>query len=122
MYIQLSNCICMQLILQLANLPTDSKAGRPAQLNGQPAPATDAFAVNISPDRSFASTFSMPRQTLATINNVFLASPPSMQAKAPLSSSTVCKTSPPSCTRTQHLLGTSAYQTAPSSSMQIPSG
>src|SRR5437660_897477 len=45
-----------------------------------------------------------------------------MHAKHPRSTSIVCSTSPPSRTRTQRLLGTSAYHTAPSSSMQIPSG
>ena len=48
--------------------------------------------------------------------------PPSMHAKHTGSSSILCSTSPPSRTRTQRLFGTSAYQTAPSASMQIPSG
>jgi hypothetical protein len=38
------------------------------------------------------------------------------------SRSTVCSTSPPARTRTQRLFGTSAYQTAPSLSRQMPSG
>jgi hypothetical protein len=46
----------------------------------------------------------------------------SMQANAPRSSSTVSRTSPPSRTRTQCRFPTSAYQTAPSASMQMPSG
>ena len=46
----------------------------------------------------------------------------SVQAKAPRSRSTVASTSPPSRTRTQCRLPTSAYQTAPSASKQIPSG
>src|SRR4051794_15547817 len=45
-----------------------------------------------------------------------------MQANAPRSSSTVSSTAPPSATRTQRRLGTSAYQTAPVASTQIPSG
>src|SRR5215212_8606544 len=55
-------------------------------------------------------------------NNVLLSTPPSMQAKQPRSRSIVCSTSPPSRTRTQRLLGTSPYQTAPSASRQMPSG
>ena len=46
----------------------------------------------------------------------------SAQAKAPRSRLTVASTLPPSRTRTQCWLPTSAYQTAPSASMQIPSG
>jgi hypothetical protein len=58
----------------------------------------------------------------AMMNNVFFSSPPSMQAKQPRSTAMVSSTSPPSRTRTHRLLGTSAHQTAPSASMQIPSG
>ena len=43
------------------------------------------------------------------------------QAKQPRSRSITCSTSPPSRTRT-HAVATSAYQTAPSASMQMPSG
>src|SRR5258708_25120190 len=46
------------------------------------------------------------------MNNVLPSAPPSMQEKQPRSNSTACSTSPPSRTRTQRLLGTSAYQTA----------
>ena len=48
--------------------------------------------------------------------------PPSMHAKQPRSTSTVARTLPPSPTRRQCRLGTSAYQTAPSASRQMPSG
>jgi hypothetical protein len=80
--------------------------------------------VSNCPVRSSATSaaFSMPRHSVATMNSVLRCGPPSMQAKQPRSALTVCSTSPPSRTRTQRLLGTSAYQTAPSASMQMPSG
>lgn len=56
------------------------------------------------------------------MNSVLLCWPPSMQANDPRSILTVCNNVPPPRTRTQRLFGTSAYQTAPSASMQMPSG
>src|SRR2546422_5997711 len=64
----------------------------------------------------------MPRHSAARMNSVFRSDPPSMQAKHPRSVATVCSPCPPSRTRTHRLLGTSAYHTAFSASMQIPSG
>jgi hypothetical protein len=69
-----------------------------------------------------SAVLTIPPHFLTTRNNVFLSTPPSMQAKQPRSSSIVCSTSPPSHTRTQRLLGTSPYQTVPSASRQMPSG
>ena len=63
-----------------------------------------------------------PRHSVATTNSVRPSGPPRAHEKQPRSTSIVCSTSPPSRTRTQCRLGTSAYQTAPSASRQIPSG
>src|SRR5436305_9042817 len=57
-----------------------------------------------------------PSHSLTTMKSVVRCSPPSMHAKQPRSRSSVSSTSPPSRTRTQHLFGTSPYQTAPSAS------
>ena len=53
-----------------------------------------------------SAILSMSRHSAAIMYYVFCASPPSMQAKQPRSTLTVCSPSPPSRTRT--LLGTSA--------------
>src|SRR5215467_5726929 len=91
---------------------------------GQPACGAGAPMVNTRPVRSSATSriLSIPRHSAATMNNVLRLLPPSIQAKHPRSTFTVCRTAPPSRTRTQRLLGTSAYQTALSASMQMPSG
>lgn len=60
--------------------------------------------------------------SLVVTNRVRPSAPPRAHAKPPRSSSTVCWTSPPSRTRTQLWCGTSAYQTEPSASTQMPSG
>ncbi len=56
------------------------------------------------------------------MNRVRRSTPPSAQAKQPSPTLIVCNTAPPSRTRTHRLFGTSAYQTAPSTSRQMPSG
>src|SRR2546429_406072 len=99
--------------------------GHPSALHlgyGYPACGAGARTVSIWPVRDPPAIFSAPFHSVATINSVFLSAPPSIQAKHPRSSSIVCTTSPPSRTRTQRLLPTSAYQRAPSASRQIPSG
>src|SRR4029077_7543065 len=89
---------------------------------GHPTPGAGALAVSSWPVCAPSNIDSGPRQCAATMNSVRLSTPPSMQAKPPRSSAIDCKNSPPSRTRTQRLLGTSAYQTAPSASRQMPSG
>ena len=61
-------------------------------------------------------------QSPTTMNRVRRFGPPRAHEKQPSLVSTVCSTSPPSRTRTQWRLDTSAYQTAPSASRQMPSG
>src|SRR6266446_7245640 len=97
----------------------------PTQRNhGHPAPDAGAGIDSICPVRFLATStiLSIPRHSVATMNNVFLLLPPSIHAKQPRSTRTVWSTSPPSRTRTQHLFGTSAYQTDCSASTQMPSG
>src|SRR6266566_2346661 len=89
---------------------------------GQPARGADARIVRIWPVRDPSAICSAPFHSVATMKSVFPSAPPSIQAKQPRSSSTVWSTTPPSRTRTQCLLPTSAYQRAPSASRQIPSG
>src|SRR5262245_4660997 len=81
-----------------------------------------AFILITRPARLRSVVLSTPRHSRVTMNNVAPPGPPSMQAKQPSSDSTVWSISPPSRTRTQRLLGTSAYQTASWASMQMPSG
>src|SRR5262245_60647959 len=89
---------------------------------GHPACGAGAFTAITRPVRVRSVVLSTPRHSRVTMNNVAPSGPPSMQAKQPRSDSTVWSISPPSRTRTQRLLGTSAYQTAFSASMQMPSG
>ena len=58
----------------------------------------------------------------ATMNSVRPSGPPNAHEKHPRSTSTVLRTVPPSATRTHRLPGTSAYHTAFSASVQMPSG
>src|SRR5262245_16954056 len=74
------------------------------------------------PVRVSSAMLSAPPHSRTTMNNVVPDAPPSTHAKQPASSSIVASTSPPSLTLTQRLCGTSPYQTAPSASMQMPSG
>src|SRR5436190_9563103 len=89
---------------------------------GHPTPGAGALAISTWPVLAWATSaiFSMPPHSAAIMNKVLLPTPPSMHAKQPRSRLIVCNTSPPSLTRTQLLLGTSAYQTAFSASIQIP--
>jgi hypothetical protein len=91
---------------------------------GHPAPGTATAAVKTRPVRacSASAILGKPSHSAANMYSVFRCGPPNAQAKQPRSSSIVCNTSPPSRTRTQRLLGTSAYQMAFSTSMQMPSG
>src|SRR5208283_4803885 len=89
---------------------------------GQPTPAAGAWAVSNWPVRELSVMCSVPRHWVATMNRVVLFAPPSAQEKQPRSSWIACSTPPPSRTRTHCLLGTSAYQMAPSASRQMPSG
>jgi hypothetical protein len=84
---------------------------------GQPAPGAGARTVSTCPVRSRSCMLAGPLHFWSTMNSVLLSAPPSMHAKQPRSSTIVCSTSPPSLTRTHRLLGTSAYQTAPSASL-----
>ena len=68
-------------------------------------------SVGSGPPHSWPTTYSCGRSPRLSVH-----------AKAPRSSSTVARTSPPSRTRTQCRLPTSAYQTAPSASTQVPVG
>jgi hypothetical protein len=90
----------------------------------RPQPARDAGAsvVSTRPERGPVNMFSGPLHSCASINRVVPFVPPSAHAKQPRSRSIVASTCPPSRTRTQRLLGTSAYQRAFSASAQRLSG
>src|SRR5215211_180824 len=96
--------------------------GTMADRYGRPACGAGASMASTLPVRGPLPVASGPFHSWARMNRVLPSRPPSMQAKQPRSTSIVCRTSPPSATRAQHRLGTSAYQTAPSASMQMPSG
>src|SRR3954470_19846060 len=103
----------------VARLP---RARHPPRPDGHPAPGAGASTATTTPVAASSAMSVGPRHSAATTNSVVPSGPPSMHAKHPRSSSTVWSTSPPSRTRTQRRFGTSAYQTAPSRSMQMPSG
>src|SRR4051795_12873349 len=85
-------------------------------------PAPGAGAGNLTTCPVVSRRGSGPPQCWATTNSSGSGPLLSAHAKAPLSRSTVARISPPRRTRTQRLLPTSAYQTAPVASRQIPSG
>src|SRR5262249_9188941 len=98
--------------------------GKPARRGryGHPAPASGATVVSTWPVRGSLATSSRPCHSRTTMNSVRPSSPPSAHEKQQRSSSIVSSISPPSRTRTHRSCGTSAYQTAPLASRQMPSG
>src|SRR5579884_1768661 len=88
---------------------------------GQPAARAGASAVSTWPVGAAPGPNGVGNAA-ATMKRVRRSAPPSAQAKQPRSSEIASSTSPPSRTRTQQRAGTSAYQTAPSVSRQMPSG
>ncbi len=96
------------LLRALSSWPARARCGRVADVD-----LTDAFRAGHVLE---AAPFGGQHEQRA------LAGPPSIHAKQPRSRSMDCSTSPPLRTRTQRWPGTSAYQTAPSVSRQIPSG
>ena len=118
--------VLYEISIQLARVFAPVEGGESSALyelsRGQPRPGAGARAVSRRPVGDEPVMLAGPFHWAATMNSVVSSAPPSMQAKQPRSTAIVCSTSPPARTRTQRLLGTSAYQTASSASMQIPSG